>query len=160
MAKKAVKKKKQKINSKTKGKVGELELSHALKDLFGFESRRGQQYNGLEGEDVVGIPGVHIECKRVENLSLYPAMEQSIRDSVEGQIPCVMHRRNHKQWLCTVQLEDLGKFAATFLRELQANNERSANLGSESGTDGIERAEDESGNIGGDRSVTTESDGT
>lgn len=128
MAKKSGKK----INSKTKGKVGELELSHKLRDLFGFDSRRGQQYNGLEGEDVVGIPGVHIECKRVENLSIYTAVEQAIKDAEKGKIPCVMHRRNHKQWLVTLQLEDLAKFSATFLNEIRLSNERSANIGNES----------------------------
>ena len=55
--------------------------------------------HGLEGEDVVGLDYIHIECKRVQNLNLYDAMEQSKRDSKEGQYPAVFHRKNNKKWL-------------------------------------------------------------
>ena len=58
------------INSRNKGKVGELELAHIL-GQYGFTVRRGQQYCGANGDaDVVGLPLLHIECKRVENLNL------------------------------------------------------------------------------------------
>lgn len=40
------------INSKAKGAKGERELANKLKE-YGYKCRRGQQYNGLEGEDVV-----------------------------------------------------------------------------------------------------------
>ena len=40
------------INSKQKGAKGERELANILKE-YGYNTRRGQQYNGLEGEDVV-----------------------------------------------------------------------------------------------------------
>ena len=61
---------------------------------------------GLEGEDVVGLDYIHIECKRVQNLNLYDAMEQSKRDSKEGQSPAVFHRKNNKKWLVTMELDD------------------------------------------------------
>lgn len=120
-----------KINSRTKGKVGERELSKELKSLYQLKARRGQQYNGLEGEDVVGIPDVHIECKRVENLSIYPAMAQATKDAAAGSIPCVMHRRNHKDWLVTVKLTDLKEFSERFLRAVEKGQEDDrSNLGS------------------------------
>ena len=58
--------------------------------------------------DLVGLPGVHIECKRVEKLNLYAAMEQAQRDADRFQdgAPCVFHRRNRKPWLVTMQLTD------------------------------------------------------
>lgn len=90
-----------------KGKRGERELSKELTRLFGVECRRGQQYNGIDGNDVVGLQGVHIECKRTETLSLYPAMEQATRDAAEHEVPVVFHRRNGKQWLAVVDLERL-----------------------------------------------------
>ena len=93
------------MNSNQKGKAGERELSNKLREL-GFDTRRGQQYSGLEGEDVVGIEGVHIECKRVEKLNLDKAMEQAISDS-QGKIPIVCHRKNRKEWLVTVRLSEL-----------------------------------------------------
>lgn len=95
-------------NSKQKGKRGELELSHKLKEL-GFDTRRTAQYNGKELDsmaDLVGIPGVHIECKRVERLNIDTAMEQAIRDSKAGETPAVFHRRNNKPWYVTMRLED------------------------------------------------------
>ena len=95
------------INSKQKGKAGELELVHKLQQL-GFETRRTAQYNGKENgslADLVGIDGAHIECKRVENLNLQKAMEQAIRDSKEGEVPMVFHRKNRKGWLVTMPIE-------------------------------------------------------
>ena len=33
-------------------------------------------------------------------------MEQSKRDSKEGQAPAVFHRKNNKKWLVTMELDD------------------------------------------------------
>lgn len=94
------------MNSRNKGKKGELELSHKLQE-YGYSTRRGQQYCGIEGNaDVVGLPGIHIECKRVEKLNIYDAMSQSISDAKEGEYPTVFHRKNHCEWLVTMRLED------------------------------------------------------
>lgn len=73
---------------------------------YGYNCRRGQQFSGIEGEDVVGLDYIHIECKRVENLNLYNAICQAKRDSKEGQLPSVFHRKNNKKWLVTMELED------------------------------------------------------
>lgn len=82
-------------NSRRKGASGERELAKKLRE-YGYEARRGQQYCGSNGDaDVVGIPGIHIECKRVEALNIEKAMQQSISDSKDGEIPVVMHR---KKW--------------------------------------------------------------
>lgn len=94
--------------SRNKGKVGERELAAALR-AEGFESaRRGQQYSGSEtSADVVGLPGIHIECKRVEKLNIYEAVEQAQRDAGDsGELPVVFHRRNRKPWLVTMPLSD------------------------------------------------------
>ena len=93
------------INSKKKGAKGERELANILKDYV-YNCRRGQQYNGLEGEDVVGLNGIHIECKRVERLDLYGAIYQSTKDCKANQLPAVFHRKNHYRWLVTMELED------------------------------------------------------
>ena len=48
-----------------KGKRGERELAGILRD-YGYNCRRGQQYCGTSGDaDVIGLPDVHIEVKRV-----------------------------------------------------------------------------------------------
>ena len=94
------------INSREKGKKGELELSHLLKKL-GFNTRRSVQYSGANGDaDVVGVPGLHIECKRVERLNIHEAMQQSRRDARGDEIPVVMHRKNRTSWLVTLDLMD------------------------------------------------------
>lgn len=94
------------MNSKQKGARGERELAMVLRS-FGYEGRRGVQYSGANGDpDVLGLPGVHIECKRVEKLNIQDAMDQSKRDARDTEIPVVMHRRNNCEWLVTLRLED------------------------------------------------------
>ena len=94
------------MNSKRKGKTGELELCRALRG-HGYECKRSVQYSGANGDaDVVGLPGIHIECKRVERLNLEDAMAQSRRDAREGEIPVVMHRKTRSPWMVTMTLED------------------------------------------------------
>lgn len=93
-------------NSRQKGARGERELAAVLRE-HGFECRRGQQYSGANGDaDVVGLPGVHIECKRVESLNIHKAIEQAKRDARENELPAVFHRKNGKPWLVTMTLED------------------------------------------------------
>lgn len=96
------------INSKTKGKVGELELVHYLNSK-GFEVRRTSQYCGQTGDasDVTGLDWVHPEVKRVERLNIDNAMEQAIRDSANSpNFPVVFHRKNRKNWLVTMRIDD------------------------------------------------------
>ena len=93
------------MNSRAKGKRGELELSRALGE-YGYGCRRGQQYAGANGDaDVVGLPGIHIECKRVERLDISGAVAQAKMDARPGELPAVFHRRNREGWLVTMPLE-------------------------------------------------------
>lgn len=95
-----------KINSRTKGANGERELALKLKE-YGYDCRRGQQYCGANGDaDVIGLPGIHIECKRVERLNIEDAMTQAIRDKKTSEYPVVFHRKNNCKWLVTMRLED------------------------------------------------------
>lgn len=93
-------------NSRQKGARGERELAAVLRE-HGYDCRRGQQYCGANGDaDVVGLPGIHIECKRVESLNIHKAIEQAKRDARENELPAVFHRKNGKPWLVTMTLED------------------------------------------------------
>lgn len=97
------------MNSRNKGKRGELELARTLRD-HGYDAKRGQQYKGGgDSPDVLGLPGIHIECKRVERLNLTAAYQQSLHDAAGGEIPAVFHKRNREPWLVTVTLEDFLK---------------------------------------------------
>lgn len=93
--------------SKEKGKLGEREVAAILRDR-GFQARRGQQFaGGGDSPDVVHtVPGLHIEVKRTETLSLYTAMGQAEEDAPTDQIPVVVHRRSNKPWLLVMKLDD------------------------------------------------------
>lgn len=94
-------------NSKEKGKRGERELAGVLR-LHGYETHRGVQYKGgPQSPDVEGLPHIHIECKRVERLDIYAAIDQSRRDAQgSGDLPAVFHRKNNCDWLVTMRLDD------------------------------------------------------
>lgn len=107
------------MNSRKKGKTGELEIAAILRD-YGYDCRRGQQYCGGNGDaDVVGLPYVHLEIKRVERLNIEDAMSQSKRDARDGETPVVMHRKNRCEWLVTMRLEDF----MSMYREWEAGHE-------------------------------------
>ena len=98
------------MNSRQKGARREPELAAELRKCGYDDARRGQQYCGANGDaDVVGLPGVHIECKRVESLNIDKALEQSIQDSKATEIPTVIHRKNGKPWKVTLLLDDFLK---------------------------------------------------
>lgn len=90
--------------SQRKGAEGERELARIL-GAHGYATRRG---GGMYGSspDVVGLPGIHCEVKRVEALNVSKAMAQSIRDAPEGETPVLFHRKNREPWLVTMRLSD------------------------------------------------------
>lgn len=96
------------IKSREKGKAGERELAAVLRRRKTVSARRGVQYSGSpdgESPDVVhNIPGLHIECKRVERLNIASAMAQA-RADCGARVPVVAHRRNREEWLVTLPLE-------------------------------------------------------
>lgn len=105
------------MNSRSKGKRGELEAAHLLQE-YGYDARRSQQFAGINGDaDVVGLPGMHIEVKRVEKLNLENAMEQSARDARENEIPIVLHRKNRCDWLVSMPFSDWMKLYQAWEKE-------------------------------------------
>jgi len=97
------------INSRAKGAAGEREFANYLRE-HGYEARRGQQFSGgADSPDVIGLPGVHHEVKRVETFSLYPGLEQAIGDAGAGSMPVVAHRRNRKPWVAILLMDDFLK---------------------------------------------------
>ena len=114
------------INSKKKGAKGERELASRLRE-YGYNCRRGQQYNGLEGEDVVGLDYIHCEVKRVQALNLDEAMEQAKRDSKDNQLPAVFHRKNNKKWKVTMELGDWIKLYNEYYSSMKLEERGNAN---------------------------------
>lgn len=117
------------INSKSKGKRGELEWARVCND-HGYNCRRTAQYCGNTGEasDVEGLPGIHQEVKRTERLDLYGAMFQAVHDARPGEIPIVAHRRNEHPWVVIMEADDFFQLYAAWeadmaLRRAQAEKE-------------------------------------
>ena len=99
---------------RNKGARGERELARELTRVLGVSAGsiyRSVQHCGREGAgDVLGVPGVHIESKRTESLSVYKAMSQAV-DECGRDIPIVCHKRNLQQWLVICELRDLVKLS-------------------------------------------------
>lgn len=106
------------MNSRAKGKRGELEWAKTLGILFGLKARRGAQFHGgVDSPDVVGSwPGTHPEVKRVEDLDLFAALEQAVKDG-GAKLPYVAHRVNNKPWAVTILATDLARFIEIVLNK-------------------------------------------
>lgn len=93
--------------SRDKGKVGEREVAALLRER-GIEAKRGVQHKGGAGSpDVIAdMPGIHLEVKRTEALSLYEAMAQAEADAPVDARPVLVHRRNGKRWLAIMDFHD------------------------------------------------------
>jgi len=94
------------VNSRAKGARFERELAGIFRD-YGFNSRRGQQYCGANGDaDVIGLPGIHVEAKRCEQIRMEDWMAQASHDAREDELPAVFHKKNHCDILVTMKLDD------------------------------------------------------
>lgn len=108
------------INSRDKGARFEREIASKLRE-YGYEARRTAQYCGNTGDaaDVVGLKGVHIECKFSQRIQIYDWMAQAKRDSEKnGRKPVVMFRKNHCETLVCMRFNDFMEL----YREWEASN--------------------------------------
>lgn len=114
------------INSNSKGKVAEREVSELIRS-YGFEARRGQQFSGgNESPDVVSDLPLHIEVKRVEAFSLYSAVEQCKTDCKSNQY-VIFHRKTKKEWVSILN-SDTFLFLMKSNREMQSEILRLTNI--------------------------------
>lgn len=89
------------MNSKQKGKRGELEAASLLRE-HGFSARRGQQFCGTEDSpDVQSNLPYHVEVKRVDRLNMRDAVAQA-EGECGGKPWVLLHRWNNGKWLATV----------------------------------------------------------
>ena len=94
-------------SARNKGAGAERELANLIRDTWGYQTRRGYVFE--HQSDVIGLPGIHMEVKRVEKLNVRAAMDQAKRESqirCDG-IPVVFHRKNYGKWKVTMELGDL-----------------------------------------------------
>lgn len=91
--------------SRDKGRRGEILLRDYL-NSFGLAVRRG--YVFCRESDVVGMQGIHIECKNTEKLNVREAMDQAVREAEKRKdgLPAVFWHKSRKPWLTIMRTED------------------------------------------------------
>lgn len=83
-------------------------IANKLKE-YGYDTRRTAQYCGNTGDasDVVGLDGIHIECKHQEQFRIYDWMAQAVRDSKKShKLPAVFFRKNNAETLVCMRFDD------------------------------------------------------
>lgn len=92
--------------SRNKGANAERELANLIRDNWGYPTKRGKVF--YHESDVIGLNGIHIECKRQERLNIWQAMEQAVNEAEKRQdgVPAVFHRKDRTEWLVTMRLKD------------------------------------------------------
>lgn len=90
---------------RNKGARGERLLRDYL-NSFGLAVRRGFVFH--RESDVVGMQGIHIECKFVEKLNVRKAMDQAIEEAEKRKdgLPAVFWKVSRKPWLTIMRTED------------------------------------------------------
>ena len=94
--------------SQSKGRRGEIELAQYLREHGVPNARPGAALNFGSEPDVVGLEGLHIECKRHERLEIARWYDQARADAArmkDGK-PVVIFRQNRRQWMVTLSLDD------------------------------------------------------
>ena len=96
------------MKSQAKGRRAEIELAQYLRAHGIAEARPGDPLNFGRQPDVVGLDGIHIECKRHEKIEINKWYEQSAADAerMKDGRPVVIYRQNRRQWMITLSLDD------------------------------------------------------
>ena len=125
--------------SQRKGADGERELAVILRE-YGYTVERGGSMSFGEVPDLVGLPGVHIEVKRCEQVRLSEWIQQAEKDSKRfcDGMPVVFHRRSREPWRVTMSLADFmtmysAKFRNSPRKECEKNGTDAESAESDSG---------------------------
>lgn len=107
------------MNSKNKGSRGERLLAKELQK-YGYDAHRTAQFRGsADSPDVVGLDGIHIECKFYKDPLTWAQkeqfMQQAVRDSEGKSTPVVFHKANRKEWEVTMRGYPVGSETGTML---------------------------------------------
>lgn len=103
--------------SREKGAAAERELARKLSEKLGIPIRRGQVFNGEA--DLVGVPGIHPEVKRVERLNIWAAFRQAVEAARKRRdgLPVVFFRKNNETWKVLMDLDDWISFYRAWRKE-------------------------------------------
>ena len=85
-------------NPKAKGNLYEKEWAECIRELDPTAQRNYGSGSGVAKSDVHNSLGYEFECKRVEKLNTFKAIEESERHSSQAHsIPAVVFRRNRME---------------------------------------------------------------
>ena len=93
------------MNSRAKGKRGELELAKFLVPVWP-ECKRNIDQFGEDKRDLLEAGGYHWQVKRTERLEIWAAIKQAETEAQGDNVPVVAFRRNRSPWYVTLRLED------------------------------------------------------
>lgn len=99
------------MNSAKKGATAEREVMDYL-NRRGHDVRREGTKTFGRVPDLYNLPGLHLEVKRAERLSLPAWIEQSERDAaafLDG-VPVVIFRQSREPWRIVLRLEDFMQY--------------------------------------------------
>ena len=102
------------VNPRTKGPGAEREVADAInvvlyqvRQELGIPTppvptvQRNQNQSAVGGKDLVGTPGIAIEVKRQETLSIESWWTQCVASAKAlGEEPVLIYRQNGKKWKC------------------------------------------------------------
>lgn len=101
------------INSRQKGKRGELEARDEVRRLWGcLGCIRSAQAGGAFAADLLhGPPLTHLEVKLHKKIAALKHLRQAERDKSEEEIPIVLMRESgDKRWVVMLYMEDAERF--------------------------------------------------
>lgn len=99
------------VNSRRKGKDGELEAARALREHLGLPVTRAAQHSGKEQADLRGTPGIHWEVKRRKRIGAMQFAEQAWDEARDDDVPVVLMREDGStEWQVMIPLGQLERF--------------------------------------------------
>lgn len=95
------------INSRSKGKRGELEFIAKHLAPAWPEAKRNIDQFGDDKRDCIVLNGVHWQIKRAERICAYDWIDQADSEAAPLDMPIVAFRKSHRPWHCILEAEDL-----------------------------------------------------
>jgi hypothetical protein len=116
---------KQGKSNKRRGGDAERRLAKLIHDLWGYNVRRG--FVWLRQPDLVGLIGIHIECKYCAREQMGQWMRQAIEASqrFDDGIPVVISGVSRKPWLATLRYRDWLRMGG---EETEKDNRKALNI--------------------------------
>ena len=107
------------MNSRAKGKRGELDARDAVRECWWSDCMRSAQANGKHSADLLNVlPGTHVEVKRRARISALKYLRQAEKEA-GPTIPFVLMREDGEtEWTLMVRLKKSPELAYQIVKQL------------------------------------------